>query len=92
MMHLDVLGRPFRTLADNGAAGVYATEVELDITGNPLVVTDARGNTALTTRYDMLGRKLQEVSNDAGTRWALQDVAGAPLRGWGSRGHATRRE
>ncbi len=31
---LDSLGRPFRNVADNGAAGQYATTLELDIDGH----------------------------------------------------------
>jgi RHS repeat-associated protein len=91
IMHLDVLGRVIETLADNGAEGVYTTKVNLDITGNPVVVTDARDLEAMKTRYDMLGRKLREESMDAGLRWALQDVLGAAIRGWDGRGHVTRR-
>ena len=49
LAHLDVLGRTFLTIADNGKDEqgnplLYETHVRLDIEGNPLVVTDARGN------------------------------------------------
>ncbi|MBE9128306.1 MULTISPECIES: SpvB/TcaC N-terminal domain-containing protein [unclassified Coleofasciculus] len=42
--HLDTLGRPFLTVADNGNFGKYETHVRLDIEGNQLLVTDARKN------------------------------------------------
>ena len=38
---LDTLGRVFHTVADNGAAGQYATILGLDIQGNTRTVTDA---------------------------------------------------
>jgi RHS repeat-associated protein len=86
--HLDTLGRAVLTIADNGAAGQYATRVKLDIEGKQLAVIDARGNTAQATDYDQLGRALHTTSPDAGERWMLADVAGAPMRGWDSRGVA----
>lgn len=33
-IRLDVLGRPFQTLADNAADGQYTMTTELDVTGN----------------------------------------------------------
>src|SRR5262249_48007508 len=53
--------------------------------GNQLAVTDARGNTVLTTDYDQLGHALHTSSVDAGDHWTLADVTGQPLRGWDSR-------
>jgi RHS repeat-associated protein len=92
-VHLDTLGRAFLSIADNGldANGMrqlYPTRVTLDIEGNQLAVTDARGNTVLTADYDQLGRALHTLSPDAGERWMLADVTGKPIRGWDSRGYA----
>ncbi len=42
--HLDSLGRPILTIADNGEFGQSETRVGLDIEGNSLYVEDARGN------------------------------------------------
>ena len=39
--------------------------------------------------YDMLGNTYSPIqaSMEAGERWALNDVAGKPIRGWDTRGH-----
>jgi len=47
--HLDTLGRPFLTVADNGNLGKYETHVRLDIEGNQLLVTDARKNLVMAS-------------------------------------------
>ena len=53
MAHLDALGRTFLTIEDNGAAGIHATRLTLDLEGNPLRITDAHGNGTTTTyAYD----------------------------------------
>lgn len=88
--HLDALGRTFLTIEDNGAAGKYPTRLTLDLDGNPLVITDARKNEAMRHVFGMGGRALWQKSCDAGQRWMLADVGGAPLRAWDERGHAKR--
>ena len=88
--HLDALGRTFLTIENNGAAGSYATRHMLDLEGNPLVITDARQNEAMRRVFGMGGRALWQKSCDAGQRWMLADVAGAPLRSWDERGHTKR--
>jgi hypothetical protein len=45
--HLDTLGRPFLTIADNGGTEKFETRVDLDLEGNTLVVTDARQNAVM---------------------------------------------
>lgn len=87
---LDPLGRTFLTVADNGAAGNYALRVQLDIEGNQLSVTDALGRPIMAYDYDVAGRTLHQNSVDAGERWMLDNVAGAPLLAWDSRGHVIR--
>jgi len=82
VVHLDPLGRAFLTIEDNGAAGKYPTRVALDVEGNPLVLTDARGVRAQTNVFAMGGMKLYEKSCDAGEQWALADATGAPLGAW----------
>lgn len=86
----DTLGRTFLIIADNGGAVTYATHLTLDIAGNQRSLSDARLNQALASDFDMLRRPLHTASPDAGERWLLADVAGKPLRGWDSRGFATR--
>jgi RHS repeat-associated protein len=70
--HLDSLGRPFLTIADNGAAGLQPTRVELDCEGNQRAVTDARGNLILRQVFDLIAHPIRAVRADAGPR----DAAG----------------
>lgn len=97
--HLDTLGRPFLTVANNGEQlGVkqrYDTWVALDIEGNALSVTDARGNEVMGYAYEIRAGeeegegeayRIYLKSMDAGERWTLYNVAGNPIREWDSRG------
>jgi RHS repeat-associated protein len=96
--HLDTLGRPFLTQADNGPPPgtpggphrLLETRLELDIQGNTLAIIDARGNRTVEQRFDLLKRRIRVNSADAGVRLAVGDVAGKPLRGWDSRGQIHR--
>ncbi len=63
---------------------------ELDIEGNVLAVVDARGNRAMRSQYDLLGRALHQESMDAGERWSLPDIGGQALYQWDSRDHRVR--
>jgi RHS repeat-associated protein len=103
IVHFDSLGRPFLSIADNGRDGKYQTRTDQDIEGNPLRITDDRGNVVMAYQaeaignppvlgYDVAGRKLYENSMDAGERRALADIIGKPIRSWDSRGHAFRTE
>jgi RHS repeat-associated protein len=89
---LDSLGRTFRSVADNGAGGQYATTVALDIDGRAQSTTDALGRVALTRDYDMAGAEIHSSSIDAGERWLLSDAGGQPLRSWDNRGNVVRFE
>ena len=64
--HLDNLGRPFLTLADNGAAGKYVTRTELDVEGNERDVIDALGRIVMRYDYDVTGHNLHSASMEAG--------------------------
>ena len=88
--HLDSLGRVILTVADNGPAGKYSTRTEFDIQGNPILVTDARGNAAMFATFDMVKRNLHTVSPDAGEGWTLEDVLGKLIRAWDARGFQVR--
>jgi RHS repeat-associated protein len=88
--HLDPLGRVFLAVADAGTAGAFETRTELDIEGNTRSVTDARGVVVLRQEVDLAGRVLRTASPDAGERWMVPDVTGAPARSWDGRGHACR--
>ncbi|WP_434043958.1 MULTISPECIES: SpvB/TcaC N-terminal domain-containing protein [Sorangium] len=87
---LDTLGRPFLKIGDLGGGTAPRTRLTLDITGQELAVTDARGNDAMVRTFDVAARAIYQKSIDAGERWMLLDVAGNPLRRWDSRGHRHR--
>jgi len=90
ILHVDTLGRPVFSIAHNRAAGVdelQHTQIDLDIEGNTRAVFDARANSVMQYRYDLLGHRVHENSMDAGERWMLNNVAGNPLRAWDSRDH-----
>lgn len=91
-LHFDTLGRPVLSIDHNkntitNADEYYNILVDLDIEGNFRSVTDARGNVAMTYKYDMLGNKVYQLSMDAGNRWLLTTVLGKPLRTWDERNH-----
>ncbi len=90
VVNLDVLGRAFLTIADNGvddngSEQKYETRVELDIEGNQRSVTDALDRKVMLYDYDLLGNVIHQHSMDAGERWLLNNVAGNPIRRWDSR-------
>lgn len=65
------------------------TYVVLDVPGNQLRVDDlvdgpggARDRIVARYAYDLAGNQLAEHSMEAGSRWQLGDVAGAPLTVW----------
>ena len=104
--YTDSLGRTFLTVQHNRtfkiddvtkkAANIsdafYKTSTELDIESNLRSITDARGNTVMQYKYDMLGNQLYSLSMDAGERWMVNDVMGKPMKSWDSRNHIFRYE
>ncbi|KHE91886.1 MAG: Mono(ADP-ribosyl)transferase SpvB [Candidatus Scalindua brodae] len=86
--HLDTLGRPILSIEHNrdplNNDLFYNTTVELDIEGNARKVTDARGNTVMEYKYDMLGHRVYQKSMDGGERWMLNSVMGNPVKSWDS--------
>ncbi|PRQ02174.1 RHS Repeat protein [Enhygromyxa salina] len=89
VVHLDVLGRPFLSVAHNIDINeddeYFETKSVLDIQGNVLEVEDARGNTAEARVYGMLGHSLEVLSHDAGDRQTLLNALGQPMRSWDDR-------
>ncbi|MEP7107394.1 MAG: SpvB/TcaC N-terminal domain-containing protein [Ferruginibacter sp.] len=91
--YTDSLGRPFCTIAHNkfddfaGSAieEFHATRTMLDIEGNIRAVIDARDNTVMEYKYDMLGHQSYQKSMDAGERWLLNDSMGKPTLAWDSK-------
>ncbi|MFT3775410.1 MAG: toxin TcdB middle/C-terminal domain-containing protein [Minicystis sp.] len=92
VVHLDALGRPFKTIADNGGDQRYATTVDFDIEGNARKITDHRGVVVQESVFAMGGRKLRKKSCDAGEQWMLEDAGGALLRAWDDRDFTRRAE
>lgn len=93
VVHTDSLGRPFYTIDhnkfDNFAGGTkeefYDTQAILDIENNLRAVIDARNNTVMQYKYDMLGNLVYQNSMDAGERWLLNDCMGKPVLAWDSK-------
>ena len=96
IVHTDSLGRPFYTIDHNkfndfaGGVGAikeefYATQAILDIENNLRAVVDARNNTVMQYKYDMLGNLVYQNSMDAGERWLLNDCMGKPVLAWDSK-------
>lgn len=93
LAHADSLGRAFLTQPDNGTSSshvFYDTRLRLDVEGNSLSVTDARGNTTLAHTYCPTGTPIQTVSAEAGTSTALYNTENATVRSWNSRDVAVR--
>jgi RHS repeat-associated protein len=88
--HVDSLGRPFLSIADNGTDGMYQTRIASDIEGNQRSVTDALGRIVVQYDYDMLGTRIKHSSMEAGARLMLNDAAGKPVRAWDDRGFIRR--
>jgi len=88
----DTLGRPILSLEyyeniETHPDKHYATKVAVDTEGNLRKVIDARGNTVMQYKYDMLGNLVYQKSMDAGQRWLLHNIVGNPLRTWDERNH-----
>lgn len=81
----DSLGRPIR-LRETGAGGTERVNTTTyGVLGLPERITDARGLTAFTYTYDMLGHNVAEQSVDAGPRWTLLDAERNPVHQWDGR-------
>lgn len=92
-VHFDTLGRQIYSLAHNRVNGLdefYGTRMELDIEGNLRSVVDARDNTVLENRPDLLGQGIMKISPDKGEFRALPNISGKPLRNWNERGDVLR--
>lgn len=88
----DSLARPILTVEHNkntetNADEFYHTRINVDIEGNTQSIIDARGNTVMAYKYDMLGNQVFQDSMDAGQRWSFVNVAGNPIRSWDERNH-----
>lgn len=94
VLHVDTLGRPVLSIDHNkdirGEDVFYHTQTLLDTEGNLRAVTDARGNTVMRYKYDMLGNSVYQNSMDAGQRWLLTNILSSPLRTWDERNHEFR--
>ena len=97
VFHLDVLGRNFLRITDNGkdqeGNDVYLeTHIDLDIEGNDTVITDPRGTEIFIHTFDIAGRKLRNESVDAGTRLTFLNTVDNPIFVWDTNGHMIKTE
>lgn len=95
--HLDVLGRPFLTIADNGIGcdgerEYLQTRVQLDIQGNDRVITDPMGIRAFRHEVDMLKRNIVVHSADAGRKAVFLAVDENPICSLDANGNRVRIE
>ena len=99
-IHSDALGRTIYVCANNGGEGKYCNRTHLDIEGNALSVTDARGNSVMSFKYNLLppsdedsGKSaLYQNSMDSGESWVLFDIQGKMIKSWDSRDHLVENE
>ncbi|MDN3689781.1 SpvB/TcaC N-terminal domain-containing protein [Cyclobacterium jeungdonense] len=93
VVHFDTLGRPVMTVAHNkrpdNSDELIHTALDLDIEGNTLSVTDARGNTVMAYRHHMLGGRVYSDNMDSGERWFFSNALGKLKRSRDSRNHTT---
>jgi RHS repeat-associated protein len=82
---LDGAGQVVRWRQSTGAAP-RVWQVRLDHHGKPVEATDARGLTAYTRVYDMLGRLVSTTSIDAGESVSLPDAQDRVVDEWNSTG------
>lgn len=92
VLHLCTLGKPVASFEyyediSNNTDKYYATKVNIDTEGNLRKVIDARENTVMEYKYDILGNMVYQKSMDAGQRWLLHNILGNPLRTWDERNH-----
>lgn len=84
--HLDNLGRPFLIQKSSSPQVLLETHTQLDLLGNVLQVTDARGVVLSQHSYDLLGQAVYLNSADAGEKWSLYDNAGLNTTNWTAKG------
>lgn len=88
--YFDTLGRAILSRDHNldlstGTDIFHDTRVKRDLEGNLLSVIDARANTVMSFKYDMLGNKVYQESMDTGKRWLMLNIMAKPLRTWDER-------
>lgn len=88
--HLDSLGRTFLAIADNGSSAQYETRFTLDVESNKCSITDARGVQVVKETFDLLNRRIDSDSADAGRTSTLHDATGKRALEWGAQGHRLR--
>ncbi|MBL7797366.1 MAG: hypothetical protein JNJ90_12790, partial [Saprospiraceae bacterium] len=66
------------------------TRFHLDILGNPVEVTDAKGRLITRNGFNMAKEPIHTHSMDAGRRWSLGNILGNPLYQWNDRNFRSR--
>jgi RHS repeat-associated protein len=86
VIQYDPLGREFITTCENNDGTKRTVEKTLDILGNVVAITDARGIKAFEFARDMVGRSLYEKSVDAGEKWSFHNSLDQAIHVWDGRG------
>ena len=68
------------------------TRFRLDILGNPVEVTDAKGRLITRNGFNMAKEPIHTHSMDAGRRWSMGNILGNPLYQWNDRNFRSRTE
>ncbi len=90
--HFDAQGRSVLQVTHNGKDNLnvdiqYNTYLTLDIQGQAHITTDTLLRPVLTSKYDMLGNALYQVTPDSGARWKLMNIFGEAMYDWDNRQH-----
>lgn len=87
VLHIDLQGRTFLTVAENGAAGKYKNRGELNINSSQRSIEDARGRVVIKYAYNMRGNCIHQRSIESGEGWILPDAMSQTIMLWDSVGH-----
>ncbi|KAF4622714.1 hypothetical protein G7Y89_g14312 [Cudoniella acicularis] len=90
IVHLDILGRSFLSVADNGEYGEYTTRSRLDIQGRIQHIKDAKNRLVQTYTYNMVGSVINQNNLESGERWTMFDIGGGSLVRWDARSNRFR--
>lgn len=85
IVHLDPNDRDTEIVLTNNDGSVRRSQNTHDHRGNLTAITDARGLQAFEYRYDMLGRRVYEMSMDSGEKWIFYDSHNHPIHLWDGR-------
>ena len=80
--HMDVLGRPFYSIADYGGGVTSALYTLTDLTGRYANGYDQLGRNVAQAYTSLLGQNMYSVMAEKGQRWSFNDVMGRMVNMW----------